>query len=201
MTPAILHQTLVLTTRILRYKQTRINSTLRKLFAKFGSDLQHHALSMIKSYLTDRKQKCQLGDVITCESRVACDIPQGSILGPLLFLLYINDLPDWLRQVSPRLFADYTSLTAAGETIEEVESAMNNDLLRIKEWLLVNKLSLNVAKTEFLLIGSHHKLNNLDFQPSIKIGCDCIKQVRHSRVLGVEIDEHLQYLGTNTLKI
>jgi hypothetical protein len=109
---------------------------------------------MIKSYLTDRKQKCQLGDVITSESRVTCGIPQGSILGRLLFLLYINDLPDCLRQVSPRLFADDTNLTAAGETIEEVELAMNNDLLRIKEWFLANKLSLNVAKTEFLVIGS-----------------------------------------------
>ena len=100
-----------------------------------------NALSMIKSFLTDRKQKCQLGDVITSESSVTCGIPQGSILGPLLFLLYINDLPDCLRQVSPRLFADDTNLTVAGETIEEVELAMNNDLLRIKEWLLANKLS------------------------------------------------------------
>ncbi len=59
---------------------------------------------------------------------------------------------------------------------------------------MANKLSLNVAKTEFLLIGSHHKLNNLDFQPSVKTGYDCIiKQVRHSRVLGVEIDEHLSW--------
>ena len=76
-----------------------------------------NALSMIKSYLTDSKQKCQLGDLITSQSRVTCCIPQGSILGPLLFLLYINDLPDCLRQVSPRLFADDTNLTAAGETI------------------------------------------------------------------------------------
>ena len=152
-----------------------------------------NALSMIKSYLTDRKQKCQLGDVITSESRVTCGIPQGSILGPLLFLLYINDLPDCLRQVSPRLFADDTNLTAAGETIEEVELAMNNDLLRIKEWLLANKLSLNVAKTEFLLIGSDHKLNNLDSQPCVNIGHDSIKQVQHSKVLGVEIDENLSW--------
>ena len=114
---------------------------------------------------------------------------KGSTLGPLLFLLYIK--PDCLRQVSPRLFADDTNLTAAGENIEEVELAMNNDLLRIKEWLLANKLSLKVAKTEFLLIGSHHKLNNLDSQPSVNIGHDSIKQVQHSRVLGVEIDENL----------
>ncbi len=93
------------------------------------------------SYLTDRKQKCQLGDVITSESCVTCGIPQGSILGPLLFPLYINDLPDCLRQVSPRLFADDTNLTAAGETIKEVESVMNSDLLRIKEWLLANKIN------------------------------------------------------------
>jgi hypothetical protein len=66
-------------------------------------------------------------------------------------------------------------------------------LLRIKEWLLANKLSLNVAKTEFLLIGSHHKLNNLDSQPSVNIGHDSIKQVQHSRVLGVEIDENLSW--------
>ncbi len=58
-----------------------------------------------------------------------------------------------LRQVSPRLFADNTNLTVTGEIIEEVESAINNDLLRIKEWLLATNLSLNVAKTEFLLIG------------------------------------------------
>ena len=71
------------------------------------------------------KSNYQLGDVITSESRVTCGITQSSIHGPLLFLLYINDLPDCLKQVSPRLFADDKNLTAAGETIEEVELAMN----------------------------------------------------------------------------
>ena len=89
---------------------------------------------------------------------------------------HINDLPECLNQVTSRLFADDTNLTVAGETIDEVELAMNNDLARIKEWLLANKLSLNVAKTEFMLIGSDYKIN-LVTQPIIKIDQTKIKQV------------------------
>ncbi|EDO35725.1 predicted protein [Nematostella vectensis] len=70
---------------------------------------------------------------------------------------------------------------------------MNSDLEQVKEWLLANKLSLNVAKTEFLLIGSHHKLRTLPCKPSISIDNKELKQVQQSRVLGVEIDEHLNW--------
>ena len=91
------------------------------------------------------------------------------------------------------MFADDTNLTASGERIEEVESAINGDLLGVKEWLLANKLSLNLAKAEFLLIGSHHKLRTLAYKPRIKIDQKIIKQVCHSKALGVEIDEHLSW--------
>ena len=151
------------------------------------------ALTMIQSYLSDRKQKCQLGDVMSSERHVTCGIPQGSILGPLLFLLYINDLPECLHEAAPRLFADDTNLTVAGESIEEVELAMKNDLLSVHTWLLANKLSLNASKTEFIRIGSNHRLKNLTNQPNIKIDQDKIKQVHHSRLLGVQIDEKLSW--------
>ena len=74
----------------------------------------------------DRK----LYNKMSSERNVKCSIPQGSILGPLLFLIYIKDLPESLNQATSRLFADDTNLTVAGETIEEVELAMNNDLAR-----------------------------------------------------------------------
>ena len=151
------------------------------------------ALAMIRSYLSDCNQKCQLGDVMSTARRVTCGIPQGSILGPLFFLIYINDLPECLNHATPRLFADDTNLTIAGEHIQEIESSMNSDLTCINEWLLANKLSINVAKTEFILIGSARKLNNIVTQPDLKINHEKIKQVYKATVLGVELDDKLSW--------
>ena len=132
-----------------------------------------NALNLMKSYLTDRKQICQLNGVSSTESQIGFGIPQGSILGPLFFLLYINDLPECLKQTTPRLFADDTNLTATGKTIEEVERAMNGE--NVKNWLLGKKLILNVAKTEFLLIGSQYNKRTIRVQPSIGIGHNSLK--------------------------
>ena len=70
-----------------------------------------------------------------------------SILGPLLFLLYVNDLPQCLSEPKPRMFADDTNLTASGQWVMEVDTAINSDLENFRKWLMANKLSLNVAKT------------------------------------------------------
>ena len=153
-----------------------------------------NALSMIRSYLiSGRNKKCQLGDKMSTARRIECGIPEGSILGPLFFLIYINDLPQCLNHATARLFADDTNLTVAGISIQEIESNMNRDLPYVNEWLLANKLSLNVVKTEFILIGSAQKLNSVVIQPNIEINQVKINQVGNATVLGVEIDDRLSW--------
>ena len=165
--------------------------------------LQHYGIkgqahSLLKSYLTNRSQKCQLNGFVSSEQPIKCGVPQGSILGPLLFLLYINDLPECLDNTRPRLFADDTNLTASGESLNDIEIAVNSDLENLRNWLMANKLSLNVAKTEFMLIGP--KRMKTDSSLNILIENKQIKQVNECKTLGILIDQHLSW-NNNTKNI
>ena len=185
------HYNLVVFLDIKKAFDTVNHDILLKKLEMYG--LGDLALALLRSYLTDRTQKCQLQDMLSKQRKITCGIPQGSILGPLLFTLYINDLPNCLKHTTPRMFADDTSLTAAGETLSEVEKRTNEDLRNVHNWLSANKLNLNIAKTEYVLIGSRHRINSLDIQPSINIDKQSVKRVKHSKVLGVQIDEHLAW--------
>ena len=89
-------------------------------------------------------------------------IPQGSNLGPLVFLVYINDryLPNCLRLTYPRVFADDSNITFAASTSNDLEKGLNTELRSLNQWLISNKLSLNVAKNEFTVIGSNQRLHS-----------------------------------------
>ena len=113
------------------------------------------------SDLTNRTQKCLVNGSLSRNCSLKCGVPQGTILGPLLFLIYINDLPHCLTSCQPRMYADHTHITCAGVDVNSIQLNLNHDLDNLNKWLISNKLTLNTAKTEFMLIGSRQKFNTL----------------------------------------
>ena len=147
----------------------------------------------IRGTSIERNQKCFLNGSLSSNRVLSCGIPQGTILGPLLFLLYINDLPNCLMHSQPRMYADDTYLTLAGNSVDSIELNLNEDLASISEWLTANKLTLNKSKTEFMIIGSRQRLKTLPHSPSLKIDGAPISQVPSTKSLGVYIDENLTW--------
>ena len=120
------------------------------------SKLSHYgvrgnALQWFKSYLSDRKQYVTYNGVSSPVNNITCGVPQGSILGPLLFLLYINDLGCVSSSIASILFADDTNLFKTGNDLNKMQEELNCELSKISQWLKVNKLSLNIGKTHFVV--------------------------------------------------
>ena len=164
---------------------------LQKL-ASYGVD--YRALKWFDSYLSDRQQKCIVNAELSGSRAVTCGVPQGSLIGPLLFLIYINDLPNCLTKALPRMYADDTSISIAASSLSELELALNAELANLHEWLNVNKLSLNIAKTEFMLTGSRQRLaTTIDHSLTVQIKGHEIDGVPHTKSLGVYIDQNLSW--------
>ena len=105
----------------------------------------------LKSYLTNRTQYVSLSGFNSTTRLITCGVPQGSTLGPLLFLIYINDLNNCFKHSTVHHFADDTNLIFASKSISTIENVMNNELRFLVEWLRANKLSLNEKKTEMII--------------------------------------------------
>ena len=134
---------------------------------------------------------CSINGSLSQSCLLSCGVPQGTILGPLLFLLYINDLPNCLSNCEPRMHADDTHLTYAGDNVDNIQLHLNQDLENVHNWLRANKLTLNMTKTEFMLIGSRQRLSTLTESPTFAINDFKVSQVTTAKSLGVTIDDRL----------
>ena len=130
------------------------NILLQKLNAYGVRGIVH---DWFKSYLTDRKQMVKLGNIFSESKTIMCGVPQGSVLGQLLFLIYVNDIYISTNKLDFDLFADDTALYLSDKDIYNLEEKINTERLKITEWLEINKLTLNVSKSNFVIFSVPQK--------------------------------------------
>ena len=145
------------------------------------------------SYLTDRIQYCQINGSSSQQKKVQCGIPQGSCLGPLLFILYVNDFEQCLQKSSTNMYADDTSITCSAKDIEELCNDLKTEGKNIAEWMRQNKLSLNTNKTEYMVIGHKRRINHIQGEINVEINGEKIQRAHEVKYLGVTIDENLSW--------
>ena len=137
-------------------------------------------------YLTNRKQFVKVGDVESNKLEMLCGVPQGSTLGPLLFLLYINDISNCSTKLTFRIFADDTSVFYSCKNINELEIVMNEEVQALLKYCAINKLSVNFKKTSFIIFRSPKRKH-------IKIHLKTITQESYVKYLGVYLDEYFNW--------
>ena len=126
---------------------------LTKLKALGFNDM---AIRWARSYLEGREQRVEVGGVLSDLKAMNCGVPQGSVLGPLLFLLYINDMKS-ACSCDLILYADDSALLVADSNVSLVESRLSRELKNVNTWLSENRLSFHIGKTESILFGTSQK--------------------------------------------
>ena len=149
------------------------------------------ALRWIKSYFSCRQQFVQFNEACSTKQTIKCGVPQGSILGPLFFILYINDLPNASKLTQPLLFADDTSLFYSHSDPNRLQSVLNEEVSNFDVWLKCNKLSVNLKKTNYIFFKSRQKELNYHF--NLFFGNQPLVQANMTKFLGVYVDEHLTW--------
>ena len=147
-------------------------------------------LSWFENYLSNREQYVVFQSSCSSKSKITCGVPQGSILGPLLFLVYVNDIIRVSPLLTYILFADDTNIFFSLKNHQTLVTIMNSELSKISSWFKCNKLSLNIDKTNFIYFKNAH---SRDIQCNLFIDRVPIVEKKSTKFLGVTIDSNLNW--------
>ena len=129
--------------------------------------LSSDANRWFRSYTSDRQQLVDVSGTFSSQANISCGVSQESVLEPLLFLIYVNDMSAEVKH-KLLLYADDATILVSGTNIESVQSLLSGELEMVSEWLIGNKLSLHLGKTESMLFGSKSRLKS---QSNMTISC------------------------------
>ena len=144
---------------------------------------------LFQNYLSNRQQYVEYNGATSHKLKISTGVPQGSILGPLLFLIYINDLPSVSNVLQMLMYADDTTLYCNFNSINNV-NRINEELCKVSAWLSANKLALNVAKTKYIMFRT---INKRIQYPEMKLNNIAIERVSKFKFLGIWLDEYLNW--------
>jgi len=145
-------------------------------------------LKWFESYLTGRKQFVLVNGQSSNLKDIYCGVPQGSVLGPLLFLIYINDLPNVSKKLNFYPFADDTNIYYESNDLN-IEKILNNELKQLSMWLKVNRLALNIEKTNFVIFHACQRVK--DHNITLKLDRKAISERDYIKYLGIAVDSKL----------
>ena len=167
------------------------NVLLKKLKISGCSD---KAVKWFRSYLCYREQYTVIDGKSSSRRSVSSGVPQGSVLGPLLFTIYVNDIPSRVKTGKMFMFADDATVFVSGPSVESIQNQLTQAMQEVQEWTVDNKLILNTKKTKVMLMGSRQKLQRLENRElHIVINNHELECVAQTKCLGVVIDNTLSF--------
>ena len=149
-------------------------------------------LAWFQSYLDARYQYVQHKSLRSNEKATSTGVPQGSILGPLLFLLYVNDLPLSITNSSLDMYADDSTLYVSGKNKAAIQTFLQTDADNICNWCANNNMAINPSKSKCMVVGSKYKVKKAE-ELNITINNESIQNVTNQKILGVNVDNHLEW--------
>ena len=156
--------------------------------------IKDEALQWFKTFLTQQRQQVYVNNSKSDIGQVLYGVPQGSIFGPLLFLLFINDLPLYVHNVNTDLYTDDTTLYDIQNSVEDIEDNLQIALDSLNTWCKCNGMLLNSSKTKIMLVTTNQKRQRLDKEIlDLKFNEESLSMISNDKILGVFVDQNLTW--------